>query len=88
MTNLTQRLTEEAEAALDRGDKTLAASLAQAAAALRSAEAQERQAAIIEKTLAAFAEAGEALKAAAGHIDPAEMARMMEAAKREERDVK
>lgn len=77
MTNLIQRLTEEAEAALDVGDKTLAASLAQAAAALRSAEAKERQAAIIEKTLAAFAEAGEALKAAAGHIDPAEMAQML-----------
>lgn len=84
MTNLTQRLTQEAEAALDTGDKTLAASLAQAVAALRSAEAQERQAAIIEKTLAAFAEAGEALKAAAGHINPAEMARMMETAKRKE----
>lgn len=78
MTNLIQRLTEEAEASLKAGYKPTAAQLAQAAAALRSAEAQERQTAVIEKTLAAFAEAGEVLKAAAGHINPAEMAKMME----------
>ena len=78
MTNLTQRLTEEAEAILETGDKPTAARLAQAVAALRSAEAQEAIAAALRQMLSTFTEAGEALKAAAGHIDPAEMAKMME----------
>lgn len=78
MNTLKEKLEQASEKALQMGDYRSLAELAKAIAAIHSADAQQRTAVNIEKALTAFVGAGEAMKQAAGQIDPAALLHMLE----------
>lgn len=81
MKNIEQKLEILIEEAINCNNIAEVTQFTSALAALRSAEAQTRNAANIEKTLAVLAGVGEALKQAAGQFDPQALAKMAEQAK-------
>lgn len=81
MNNIKQKLEMLIEKAIDCNNIAVVAQLTSALAALRSAEAQTRNADNIEKTLAVLAGLGEALKQASGQFDPQTLAKMAEQGK-------
>lgn len=77
MNTLKGKLEQSIAEALQCGECSTAAELTKAYAVLRSAEAKERTADNIEKTLAVFAGIGDGLNELSKQVNPAELAKMM-----------